>query len=119
MKCKTYILKSLASPAGGTSPEATSPTTLIIGKVADDPSAKSAIPGTARRNVAGPPLQTRPAVTTSGLRTLDPAENGPSPRPAPMRPKWTKRNLTTQQWRKLTNSQLLLQINLNNIFERG
>jgi hypothetical protein len=58
LKCKTYILKSLASPAGGTSPEATSPTTLIIGKVADDPSAKSAIPGTARRTAAQPPSRT-------------------------------------------------------------
>jgi hypothetical protein len=87
--------------------------------VVDDHSAKSAIPGTGRKNVAGPPLRTRPAVITSGLRTPDLAENGPNPGPAPMRPRWTKRNLTILQWRKLTNSQLPLQINLNNIFERG
>jgi hypothetical protein len=51
-------------------------TTVKIGKADDVPSARNAIPGTGRRNVAGLPPQTRVAQTTSVSISLDPEESG-------------------------------------------
>jgi hypothetical protein len=66
----------------------------------DAASAKSAAPGTGKKNVAVPPHLTDHVVIISGSNKQGLDESGTNQAPARTKSNWNGRNLTTLQWKK-------------------